>query len=144
GNNPAALKREIERSMPAYFLEDYKLEKDDMNRSFTLSLKALGVCKIDKRGKWSIDTGQKNANVTELTSHKYMLVSSPPELGGTVQQTYVIEFPKEAKKVKVDKDTFGQSIFEFEMDGPKPLKLNLMRIAGIALLVIGGGWTGKN
>ena len=143
GNNPAALKREVERSMPAYFLEDFKLEKDDMNRSFTLSLTALGVCKIDKRGKWSFETGQKNANVTELTDHKFMLVSSPPELGGAIQQTYTVEFPDEAKKVKLDKDSFGESVFQFEMNGPTS-STGLMKWSGIFLIIVGGAWFGKN
>lgn len=143
GNNPAALKREVERSMPTYFLEDFKLEKDDMNRSFTLSLTALGVCKIDKRGKWSFETGQKNANVTELTDHKFMLVSSPPELGGAIQQTYTVEFPDEAKKVKLDKDSFGESVFQFEMNGPTSSS-GLMKWSGIFLIIVGGAWFGKN
>ncbi len=143
GNNPAALKREVERSMPAYFLEDFKLEKDDMNRSFTLSLTALGVCKIDKRGKWSFETGQKNANVTELTDHKFMLVSSPPELGGAIQQTYTVEFPDEAKKVKLEKDSFGESVFQFEMNGPTSSS-GLMKWSGIFLIIVGGAWFGKN
>jgi hypothetical protein len=144
GNNPAALKREIERSMPAYFLDDFKLDKDDMNRSFNLSLKAYGVCEIDKRGKWTIDTDQKNANVTELTDHKFMLVSSPPELGGTVQQTFLIEFPAEAKDIKVDKDAFGQSVFDFKMDGPSSSGFNFLRYAGIFFIVIGGAWGGAS
>ncbi len=144
GNNPAALKREIERSMPAYFLDNFKLEKDDMNRSFSLSLNAYGVCKINKRGKWSLETDQKNANLTELTDHKYMLVSSPPELGGTIQQTFLVEFPEEAQNIEIDKDAFGESVFEFQMEGPSKSPFNLMRIAGIVFLLIGGGWTGKN
>ncbi|HPF11132.1 MAG TPA: hypothetical protein PKW08_06405 [Flavobacteriaceae bacterium] len=144
GNNPAALKRAIERSMPAYFLDDFKLDKDDMNRSFTLSLNAYGVCKIDKRGKWILETDEKNANVTELTDHKYMLVSSPPEYGGTLQQTFLVEFPEAAQNIKVDKDAFGKSVFDFKMDGPTSGSFNLMRIAGLALLIIGGGWAGKN
>ena len=141
GNNPASLKRDMERAMPAYFLDDFKLEKDDMNRSFNLSLNAYGVCEIDKRGRWIVDTDQKNAQLTELTKHKYMLVSSPPEFGGTIQQTYTIEFPKEAKDIKTDTDAFGKSIFKFEMNNPSPI--NIMRWSGIILLVIGGAWTGK-
>lgn len=144
GNNPAALKREVERAMPGYFLEDFKLDKDDMNRSFVLNLKALGVCKINKNGKWNIETSQKNANITELTERKFMLVSSPPEYGGTLQQTYIIEFPKAAKNLKVDKDSFGQTVFQFEMDGPTGSSFNFMRIAGILFLVLGGGMAGKN
>ena len=49
GQQSCSTKRAIRRSMPAYFLDDFKLDKDDMNRSFTLSLNAYGVCKIDKR-----------------------------------------------------------------------------------------------
>tara|TARA_R110000850_G_scaffold80862_1_gene173472 strand:- start:10182 stop:10832 length:651 start_codon:yes stop_codon:yes gene_type:complete len=144
GNNPSALKREMERSMPSYFLDNFKLEKDDMNRSFELSLKAYGVCKINKRGKWSFDTDQKDANATELTSQKYMLVSSPPEFGGTLQQTYIVEFPEAAKDIKLDKDAFGNSIFEFKMDGPSKGNSRTLSIAGFVLLLVGGVWTGKN
>ena len=142
GNNPAALKREIERSMPAYFLDDFKLEKDDMNRSFSLSLNAYGTCKIDKRGKWTLETYQKDANVTELTDHKYMLVSSPPELGGAVQQTFLVEFPEAAQDIKIDKDAFSQSVFEFKMDGPSSSGLNYLRYAGLFFIVVGGVWGG--
>ena len=115
GNNPSALKLDMEHAMPAYFLDNFKLEKDDMNRSFNLSLNAYGVCEINKRGKWIVDTDQKNAQLTELTKNKYMLVSSLSEYGGQLQQTYIIELPENAKKIKTDKDAFGKSIFEFEM-----------------------------
>jgi hypothetical protein len=143
GTNPSALKRDIERSMPAFIVDDFKLDKDDMNRSFNLSLNAYGVCKINKRGQWIMDTDQKDAQVTELTDHKFMLVSSPIEFGGTLQQTYIIEFPEAASDIKVDKDSFGKSIFEFEMDNPSS-SFNLMRWSGLFLLVIGGSWFGKN
>lgn len=143
GTNPSALKRDIERSMPAFIVDDFKLEKDDMNRSFNLSLNAYGTCKINKRGRWIMDTDQKDAQVTELTDHKFMLVSSPIEYGGTVQQTYIIEFPEEASDIKVDKDAFGKSVFEFEMDNPSS-SFNFLRWSGILLIIVGGGWFGKN
>lgn len=142
GNNPSALKRDVERGMPAFFVDDFKLEKDDMNRSFKLSFNGYGVCEIDKRGRWIVDTDQKKANATELTDHKYMLVSSPPELGGNVQQTYIIEFPKEAEDIKIDTDSFGKSIFKFEMDRPSS-GFNILRWAGIVFVLAGGGLYGK-
>lgn len=143
GNNPSALKREIERSMPAFFVDDFKFEKDDMNRSFTLSLNAYGACKIDKRGKWIMETDQKDAQLTEITEHKYMLVSSPPEYGGAMQQNYTILFPEEAHNIKTDTDAFGKSVFEFKMDHPSN-SLNLVRWSGLFLMVVGCGWFGKN
>ncbi|WP_412560114.1 hypothetical protein [Winogradskyella sp. MIT101101] len=143
GNNPSALKRDIERGMPAYFLDDFKLEKDDMNRSFNLSLNAYGACEINKRGKWMVDTEQKNAQLTELAENKYMLVSSPPEYGGSLQQTFIIELPKDAKNIKTDKNAFGKSVFEFDMEAPSS-GFNIMRWAGLLLIVVGGGWAGKS
>jgi hypothetical protein len=143
GNNPSALKRDMERSMPAYIVDDFKLDKDDMNRSFNLSLNAYGVCEIDKRGKWIMDTDQKNAQLTELTERKYMLVSSPPEFGGTLQQTFIIEFPEEANNIKVDKNAFGKSVFEFKMDNPSS-GFNLMRWSGLFFIIVGAGWFGKS
>lgn len=143
GNNPAALKREVQRSMPAYFLDDFNLEKNDMERSFTLSLNAYGACQVDKRGNWILDTEQKNANLTELTSHKYMLVSSPAEFGGTIQQTFTIEFPEEAENIKVEKDAFGKSVFKFQMKN-STAGFNILFWAGAVLLVMGGAWLVKN
>ncbi len=141
GNNPAALKRDMERAMPGYFLDDFKLEKDDMNRSFELTLNAYGACDIDKRGKWIVETDQKDANLTKITDHKYMLVSSPMEYGGALQQTYTIEFPDAATDIKEDTDALGNTIFKFDMESPGG-GFNLLRLSGIALMIIGGGWTG--
>lgn len=142
GNNPAALKREMQRAMPAYILDDFKLEKDDMNRSFKLSLNAYGTCKIDKRGNWILETDQKKAQLTKLTDYKYMLVSSPPEFGGNIQQTFIIEFPNEANNIKTDTDAFGQSIFKFKMNTPSS-PLNMIRWAGLLFIIVGGAWAGK-
>ncbi|WP_156115479.1 hypothetical protein [Psychroserpens sp. Hel_I_66] len=143
GANPSALKRDMERSMPAFIVDDFKLEKDDMNRSFNLSLNAYGVCKIDKRGRWIMDTDKKDVQLTELTDRKYMIVASPPEFGGTLQQTTIIEFPDTANNIKVDKDSFGKTIFEFKMDNPSS-SFNLIRWSGLLLMILGGAWFGKN
>jgi len=142
GNNPSALKRDIERSMPAYFLDDFELNKDDMNRSFNLKLNAYGVCEINKRGKWIIDTEQKKAQLTKLTEHKYMFVSSPPEFGGNIQQTFIIELPVDAKNITIEKDAFGKSVFEFDMSPPSS-GFNVMRYAGILIFLVGGAWSGR-
>lgn len=139
GNNPAALKRDIERSMPAYFLEDFKLDKNDMDRSFTVTLRAPGICKVDKKGRWILETDQKNPQITELSEGKYMMVQSPKEMGGAVQQTTMITFPDEASDIKMDKDAFGKTVFEFEMSEPTGASGLLLWI-GLALLLAGAAW----
>ena len=45
--------------------------------------------------------------------------------------------------IKKDKDTYVKSVFEFDMDAPSG-GLNLMRWAGILLIVVGGGLAGKD
>lgn len=143
GNNPAALKRQMERAMPGYFLGDFELNKKDMERSFDLTLKAYGVCKIDKRGNWSLETDEKDANLTELTETKFMLVSSPLEFGGQLQQTFIVNFPPEASEIEVDEDSYGKTVFEFKMEEPST-GFNIMRWAGILFFLVGGGWAGKD
>jgi hypothetical protein len=141
GNDPAALKRDLERSMPAYFLEDVKLDKKDMDRSFTVSLKAPGICKVDKKGRWMLTTDQKNAQITELGDGKFMMVQSPKELGGNVQQTTMITFPDDASDIRLEKDPFGKSVFQFEMDEPTGTG-GLMLWLGLGLMLAGTAWLG--
>ena len=140
GNNPSALKREIEREMPAFFLDDFHLEKDEMERSFELSLKAYGICKVDKRGKWVLETDEKNIELTELSEQKYMYVNSPSEFGGQIQQTTFVTFPNSASDIEIDKDAFGQTVFQFKMADPGFSISSLIRWFGIALMLGGAVW----
>lgn len=136
GNNPAIIKRELERSMPAYFLDDFHLEKNDMDRSFRLDFNGYGVCEIDKKGKWIINTDQKDAEITDMNNNKYMLVSQPDPNVGQVMMT--LQFPEEAKKIKQDKDAFGKSIFTFKMEGNHGSS-NYWQLGGIVFLLLGLG-----
>lgn len=140
GNNPAALKREIERGMQAYFLDDFKLDKDEMNRSFLLSFNAYGVSNIDKRGTWTIDLEQENAQLTKLTDRKYMFVSTLAEFGGQLQQNYILNLPEKAQEIEVSKNAYGREVFKFKMDDPITMKASLggiLRWAGMLFLVAG-------
>jgi len=126
---------------------NFELEKDEMNRSFTLSLNAYGVCEIDKRGNWTLDVDQENAQLTELTETKYMFSSSPSEFGGQVQQNYTINLPENAKNIKVSQNAFGNDVFKFKMDAPRAMKAGfsvILRWGGLVLLIIGIGLGIKN
>ena len=140
GNNPAALKREMERALPSYFLDDFKFEKDDMNRSFELTFKAYGACDVDRKGRWTMNTETKDAKVTELTERKFMMVESPQEFGGSIRQTTTITLPQQAENVKIDTDAFGKTVLVFEMDEPGS-GMNYAQWGGILLFVVGAGAT---
>jgi hypothetical protein len=137
GNNPALLKRSMERSLPAYFLDDYKLEKNDMERTFEFSFKAYGICRVNKRGKWIVNTDQKNPEITKLTDNKYMMVAM--EMQNNIQQTQIIDFPSTAKGIEINKDAFGKTQFEFDMD-TRGNGIHVLFWPGIALIVAGISW----
>lgn len=140
GNNPAMLKRSMERELPGYFLTDYKLEKNDMERSFDFSFKAYGVCEVDKNGKWIVTTDQKNPDVTELSERKYMMVYTDPV--SSIQQTQIIAFPEEANNLSIEQDAFGKTQFEFDMASTSG-GINFSMWGGILLCLVGGGWLVK-
>ena len=138
GNNPALLKRSMEKELPGLFLDKYNLEKNDMDRSFTFTFKAYGACNVNKKGIWIVNTDQKKPDLTKLTDYKYMMVSNDMENG--LQETIVIEFPESARNIQETKDAFDKTQFEFEMKGGEA-GINWMLWLGILLVVAGGGWT---
>ena len=137
GNNPALLKRNIEKEMPGYFMDDYKLEKNDMERSFSFTFKAYGVCAVNKKGIWIVSTEQKNPDLTKLTDHKYMMVAT--DVANGMQETNIIEFPESAKNIRETKDAFDKTQFEFEMKEMRS-SINWFLWIGILLAAAGGGW----
>jgi hypothetical protein len=137
GNNPALLKRNMERTLPGFFLDDFQLEKNDMERSFEFSMKAYGACEVNRRGKWIVNTEQKNADITQLTDHKYMMVFM--DAANNIQVTQFLEFPPAAKNITISKDAYDRTQFEFDMAAPGQ-KTGIMFWAGLMLILAGGGW----
>jgi len=139
GNNPALMKRSMERALPGYFLDNFEMKKNDMERSFEFSFKAYGVCQVNKKGKWIVNTEQKNPDITSLTDHKYMMVINDEET--KIQITQFIEFPKNAKNIILSKDAFEKAQFEFDMNTSGATNA-FPFWAGIALALIGAVWAG--
>src|SRR5690606_16339845 len=125
------------------FLDDFELKKDDMERSFELSLKAYGACKVNKNGNWILETDDKEVDLTKLDDRKYMYINNPPEYGGQVKQTTIIEFPKEAKNIQIAEDAYGQTIFKFDMEN-RASAWNGWQWLGVSFTLIGAVWLGRN
>ena len=137
GNNPTLLKRSMERALPAYFLDNFKLEKNDMDRSCEFSFKALGVCQVNKRGKWIVNTDKKNTEINTLTDKKYMMVWM--ETQSNIQQTQILDFPSTARNIQINKDAFGKTQFEFDMDTPGGT-IHAIFWPGLILIISGIIW----
>lgn len=136
GNNPALLKRNMERELPGYFLDDFNLEKNDMERSFVFTFNAYGVCMVNKKGLWIVGTDQKNPDITKISDRKYMMVSM--DVLNNLQQTQIIEFPLSARNIREARDPYNKTQFEFEMGAPDH-GFSLLFWIGILLTALGGG-----
>jgi hypothetical protein len=137
GNNPAIMKRTMERALPAYFLDDFNLVRNDMERSFELSFNAYGVCQVNRRGKWIVNTEQKNTEITTLTDRKYMMVSM--DAINNLQVTQFLDFPSKARNITISKDAYERTQFEFDMDSPRH-KMGATFWIGLLLILSGLGW----
>lgn len=137
GDNPAIMKRTMERALPGYFLDEFNLVRNEMERSFEFSFKAYGVCQVNRRGKWIVNTEQKNAEITTLTERKYMMVSI--DAMNNLQITQFLDFPKEAKNITISNDAYNRTQFVFDMDSPRQ-KTGATFWIGLLLILSGSGW----
>ncbi|MEP7167840.1 MAG: hypothetical protein ABI855_00565 [Bacteroidota bacterium] len=141
GINPSLLKRQMERSLPGYFLSDFDYKEDVMNRSFSLAFNAYGMCKVDESGKWYAEWTTKNPDVTKLTDNTYMIITDMSTGGQIVQANQKINFPSSASDIKQEKDAFGKTRFTFNMSSHSGMG-KMMQYGGIGLIVLGifFGW----
>lgn len=141
GNNQSLLKREIERSLPAFFLSDFEYKEDAMDRSYSLSFNAAGVAKINSKGKWVVDLETKNPDVTKLSDNTFMMITESSSGGQLIQITNKLIFPESASNIKEEKDSFGKAIFTFDMGGGSGMG-KALNYGGIGLIVAGllMGW----
>lgn len=135
GSNLSILKREIERALPSYFLQDFKYEEQPMERSYTLNFKAFGVAKQKEKNKWVIEMDYKNPDVTPLSENVYMITSNYVNSGGLMQQSTKIFFPEGAKSIKEETDSFGNAIFTYECKMPG-MNFPFLLVSGIFLILV--------
>ena len=114
GNNTSNLKREMEKGMPKFYLTDFKYNEDQMERSYTLEMKALAVASVDKNGKWKADLDAKDPDIMKINDRQFKLDANYASGGGLIEQVQQIYLPGNAKNAKVEKDSFGKAVLTYE------------------------------
>ena len=115
GNNPDILKRQMERTLSGYFLQNFNYKEDAMNRTWTLSFDALGLSKISSNGSWVVDLNSKNPDITKLSDHNYVLTSNYASEGSLLQEVDYINFPASASDIKQDKNALGKAVCTYTL-----------------------------
>ena len=135
GNNTSNLKREMIKGMPKFYLTDFKYNEDQMERTYTLEMKALAVASVDKNGKWKADLDAKDPDIMKVNDKQFKLDANYISGGGLIEQTQQIYLPEGAKNAKVEKDSFGKAILTYQT-GIGFLNI-IITIAGILFILAG-------
>jgi hypothetical protein len=137
--NMSVKKRDIERMMPMYVMENFKYSEDEMERSSKFTFDVSGIAEYTGDDKWKIELKMKNPQVEKLGDNSFMLTTSQATYDGGVYQIIQKAFlPKEAKDAQVNKDALGLAKIEYKLpvEGSGiPYKL----VAGGLLALAGAG-----
>ncbi|MGZ3777654.1 MAG: hypothetical protein ACXVI9_08635 [Mucilaginibacter sp.] len=131
------LKREMERTLPSWYLENWKYHDDGSEHTWTLSFDALGVAKINDDGNWVVDVGQKKPDITKISDRNYAMTNTYTSYGVVTQEIWKINLPSSAGNIVQDKDAFGKAIFTYEMSPGRGAAHMLFLIAGALLIAAG-------
>lgn len=134
-NDPSMAKRDMERNMATYVIEDFKRDMDEMNRSVKLSLKVKSYAQYKGNGQWTLKIESKNPQVTKLTDNAYMITGNAAVGSALVQQIFKIYFPGNASDVAQTTDEFGKAIFTYEAGTGLTSYIRWNNIVGIILIL---------
>jgi hypothetical protein len=138
-NDPSISKRDLERAMSTYVLEDFKRDIDDMNRTvkMTLTVKAMAVYKGN--GNWEFKPGMKNPQVTKLPDNSMMITNNANLNGQLVQQIQKVSFPSGSSNIQQTTDSFGNAMFTYSYGGGIGSYFAWNNILGVLLIIGAAG-----
>jgi hypothetical protein len=137
GNNTSIFKREMEKALPKYFLSDFNYSEDQMERTYKLKFKVLGLLSINKDGIWEAKLDTKKPDITKLSDREYVITENLNVNGSLVQQTQKLHLPEGAENVKLEKDSFGKAVLRYSLGGSSS-SLIFMILGGV--LIAAGGF----
>lgn len=135
GNNTNIFKRNMEKALPKYYLTDFNYSEDQMDRSYKIKFKVLGLSYLNKDGLWESKLEVKNPDVTKLSDKEFVLTQDVLLNGTLIQQTQKVHLPSSAKDAKIDKDSFGKAVLHYSTSTGSFFSV----ISIIGLLISAGG-----
>jgi hypothetical protein len=133
-NDPSMAKRNMERAMSTYVLEDFNRTVDDMNRSIKMTFKVKAAALYNGNGNWTFKLDSKNPQVSKLADNSYMLISNMYVGNALVQQTSKIFFPDGASNIQQTTDSFGKALFTYSKGGGLLSYFSWNNILGVLLI----------
>ncbi|MBV8390736.1 MAG: hypothetical protein JO080_13110 [Mucilaginibacter sp.] len=134
-NDPSITKRNMERSMSAYVIEDFKRDLDEMNRAVKMSFTVKAMATYKGSGHWELKLDSKNPQITKLADNGQMMISNTAINGQLIQQIFKVYFPEGASNIQQSTDSFGKALFTYSSGGGIGTYFSWNNIVGILFIV---------
>lgn len=141
GQNEYLLKRDFEHQFSAVVLHDFKLERDEMNRTATLRMKGAATAEYRGNGTWEAEL-EKGVRGTRVSDTVWQFSKSTVEGGAILQQTFRVSLPKGARDAEQVNGEFGVPVLRYTLrpERRSPWLLlggTVLGVAGLTLLLLG-------
>ncbi len=137
-NDPSITRRDMQRGMSAYVIEDFKRDIDEMNRTVKMDFKVKAISSYKGDGKWEMKLDSKDAQITKLSDKSFMITSNAVFNGQLTQQVFKVFFPGTASNIQQTTDSFNKTIFTYK-DGGGILSIFVWNnVVGILLILAAG------
>lgn len=137
GMNPSLLRREMSKTMTPYDIVGFELDKNEMDREVTITIKARGVTTNRGDGRTEIEVPKSWRLVNQSDQELKFNYIEPLGAGMTLQGHVVTNLPNGAKEVSEPAPASGGMMrVTYQMspdDGPSSMGL----ILGIPMIVLG-------
>jgi hypothetical protein len=134
GDHPDLVLRNLRYQMAGAVLEDYSLEKDDVQRRYVAKVKARALARYRSKGDFSIDV-PKDFNLVTGSGTDWFFTASAPTNGVLVSATIKAKLPSKATNASFS-PAGDINLLTYSID-VTPLKPKGWLIGGIALLSLG-------
>lgn len=146
GADPALLKRELKRLFSAAELEDFGMERFDMDRKVIFTFTGRGVARYLGDGQWEtfLEERPEGGSMTrrKIDERNFLVTSTQGAEGiGIMQQDTTITLPENTMELKETVSERGEPMLTYRMDVDQADRGSGIpwRTAGISGLVLGGG-----
>ncbi len=133
-NDPSITRRNMERALSTYVIEDFNRTVDDMNRAVKMTFKVKAMAQYNGNGNWTFRLDSKNPQVSKLADNSYMAISNMYSGNALIQQTYKLYLPGGAGNIQQTTDSFGKAIFTYSNGGGLLSYLSWNNVLGVLLI----------
>ncbi len=146
GADPALLKRELKRLFSATELEDFGMERFDMDRKVVFTFTGRGLARYLGDGQWEtfLEERPEGGSMTrrKIDDRNFLVTSTQGAEGiGIMQQDTTITLPENTIELKETVSERGEPMLFYRVETADEEEVSGIpwRTAGISGLVLGGG-----